>query len=441
MPRLTTPFRRLLPLLVFALLALPLRAIQDPPDQPKPTEKPPTEEPERVLGPQPYDPDRPVEPPAGEEDVWGYEAIETSEPDEAAETASSVEIVRARPKGELGHRWVRSIGRWEPGAARAAWSAQGDRIAFDAPGDLGFRAIYVRDAETGQRRCLTCDLWQLRKKNVLAPEWHPSGDWIAVIVQDLPRRLLPSPARMASFHRALHADLWILTADGRNAWQLTRSAEQGGAVHEAKISYEGDRIAWTERTDSRAGTEGAWVVRVAQLELRKVPSFKNDRTLRPTTWPSRVVVEGFTQNDRGLWLTLTARDRVGSLAARYDLDTLRLDLLDTGGTWDLEARAVPRGERIVLASDRGLDRGRALPRSADLWFITPLGLRQERLTFFNDPSSDHYLGETLISDIAWAPDGRAVLLSLVSSNGGTTEEALWRVDLSAGLQGETSTIR
>lgn len=417
------------------LVVLPCALLsQNPPDEPAETTQPATEE--RTLGPQPYDPADPVTPPAGEPDSWGYEpaADAPTAEDSEGDTSTSVEIVRARLKGELGHRWVQGISRWEPGAARAAWSTQGDKIAYDAPGDLGFRQLYVRDVETGSRKCLTCDLWEFRKKSVLSPEWHPSGDWIVVTVQDLPRRLLPDPPRMASFHRALHADLWILTADGKNAWQLTRSAEQGGAVHEAKISFEGDRIAWSERVDSSAGLEGSWVVRIAELELRKVPSFKKDETLRPTSWPSRIVVEGFTQNDSGLWLSLTPRDRVGSRAARYDLETLRLDLVDSGGTWDLEPRSVPRGERIVFASDRNLSPPRVVPWTGDLWFTTPLGLRQERLTFFNDPSSDHYLGEALIADITWAPDGRTVLLSIVSSDDGVTEEALWRVDLSAGLQ-------
>ena len=419
----------------------PLAAAQDEPAEPgEPAENQPAEsKEERKLGHQPYDPADPIEPPVGEDDVWGYAASDDANEAGAGEIeperASSVEIVRARPKGELGHRWVQSISRWESGAARPAVSAQGDKVAFDAPSDTGFRGVYVRDLETDGRKCLTCENFQLRKKNVLAPEWHPSGDWIAVIVQDLPRRLLPNPPRAASFHRALHSDLWILTADGRDAWRLTRSSEQGGATHEAKISFEGDRIAWSERIDSGKGLEGEWVVRIAELELKKVPSIKKDRTLRPTSWPARVVVEGFTQDDGGLWLSATPRDRKGSLALRYGLESLRFDLVDTGGTWDMEPRSVPRGERIVLASDRNLPLARALPFTGDLWFTTPLGLRQERLTFFNDPSSDHHLGETLIADAAWMPDGRAVLLALVSVRGGVTEESLWRVDLSAGLQG------
>lgn len=436
----------LAPLCLAPLLSTPLAAQQGHDDAPTQTDEHQTDETqtdeseptERTLGPQPYDPADPVVPPAGEEDAWGYEAVE-GEADDAAqiepEGGSSVEIVRARRKGELGHRWVQSISRWEPGAARPSWSAQGDKVAFDAAGDLGYRALYVRDLATGTRQCLSCELWQLREKNVHSPAWHPSGDWIFVVVQDLPRRLLPDPARMASFHRALHAELWVLTADGRNAWQLTQSSPQGRAVHEARVSFEGDRIAWSERVDSRAGLEGAWVVRLARLDLGKVPSFEKDQTLRPTSWPSRIVVEGFTEDDSGLWLSLTRRDRKGSQAARYDLETLRLEPVDTGGTWDLEARTVPRGERIVLASDRNLDAGRALPYTGDLWFTTPLGLRQERLTFFNDPSSGHYLGETLIGDAAWSPDGRSVLLSLVSNRDGVTEDALWRVDFSAALQG------
>lgn len=440
MPKLTdTIFRYSVCLTLALLVAGPAAnsgATQD--DSTETAETQPTEaKPERKLGHQPYDPADPIEPPAGEADVWGYEPADGA--DEAneivPETATSVEIVRARTQGELGHRWVQSISRWEAAAARPAVSAQGDQVAFDALSDTGFRGVYVRDFETDRRKCLTCENFQLRNKNVLAPEWHPSGDWIAVIVQDLPRRLLPTPPRAASFHRALHSDLWILGANGRDAWQLTRSSEQGGATHEAKISFEGDRIAWSERVDSGKGLEGEWVVRIADLKLNKVPSIEKDRTLRPTSWPARIVVEGFTQDDKGLWLSVTPRDRKGSMAIRYDLETLRFDLVDTGGTWDTEPRSVPRGERIVLASDRNLPVARGLPWTGDLWFTTALGMRQERLTFFNDPNSDHHLGETLITDAAWTPDGRAVLLSLVSNRDGVAAESLWRVDLSAGLQG------
>jgi len=155
--------------------------------------------------------------------------------------------------------------------------------------------------------------------------------------------------------------------------------------------------------------------------------------------PSRLTVEGFTEDDGGLWLSMTPRDRRGSLAARYDLATQRLELVEAGGTWNLAAHTVPRGERTVLASDRTLDRPAGLPWLGDLWFTTPLGLRQERLTFFNDPASDHRLGEALIADAAWAPDGRSVLLTVVSNDVsnevGSPTVALWRVSFSTGLQG------
>lgn len=399
------------------------------------------ETPERKLGHQPLDPDAPVVPPEGPTGSWSYEAVGAADGTGAeageAESATgdgSVEIVRARRKGELGHRWVRSIQRLEPGGARPAWSALGDRLAFDAPGDLGFRSVFVRDMETGSRRCITCDEWGFRKKSVLSPEWHPSGDFVVVLVQDLPRRLLPDPAEMAGMHRGLHSELWILTDDGRYAWQLTRSTDQGRAVLDAQISYEGDRIAWTERVDSTAGRDGSWVVRLADLDMGKVPSIEDVKTLRPTSWPAFVTVEGFTEDDAGLWLSATANGRPGSLALRYDLDTLRMEPVDAGGSWNVEPRNVPRGERIVFASDRNLAAPRFLPYRGDLWFTTPLGLRQERLTFFNDPNSGHSLGEAMITDAAWSPDGGAVILSVVSTESGPQDEALWRIDLSSGLR-------
>ena len=39
--------------------------------------------------------------------------------------------------------------------------------------------------------------------------------------------------------------------------------------------------------------------------------------------------------------------------------------------------------------------------------------REERLTYFNDPKSDHSLGEALIDDLAWSPRGDLVALHVV----------------------------
>lgn len=393
----------------------------------------------RVLGH--VESDEPVVPPEGPGDSWGYLAVEGVEAEideEATEgddaRSRQVEIVRARLVDELGHRWVTGIDRLERDGARPEWSRQGDRIAFDAANDFGARELHVLDLDLGSRRCITCDHWDLRKKNVLSPTWHPSGEWLVVTVQDLPRRLQPSIDRMATVERGYHADLWAVREDGKDAWRITRSSEDGRAVLEAHFSWEGDRIAWSERVDSSVGGDGAWVVRVAEISMRRgVPFLDDVETYRPTSWPARVVVDGFTPDDHGLWISFSPRGRRGALAGRYDLETRQLKMVEDAGRWTEEPREVPRGERIVYASDRGLDLPRHLPRVHDLWFTTPTGRNTERLTYFNDPSADHHLGEALIADLAWSPDGDALLLHVVSHRDGRTTQALWRVAVSTAL--------
>ena len=42
---------------------------------------------------------------------------------------------------------------------------------------------------------------------------------------------------------------------------------------------------------------------------------------------------------------------------------------------------------------------------------------QERLTFFNDPDSDHTLGHALIDDLSWSPEGDRLAIHVVSAGG------------------------
>ena len=77
---------------------------------------------------------------------------------------------------------------------------------------------------------------------------------------------------------------------------------------------------------------------------------------------------------------------------------------------------MPYGEHYVWVTDRGLgDRRGLLPRRNELWLRSASGQVQERLTYFNHPGSDHYLGDAMIGDVSWTADGESVLLHVVSA--------------------------
>ncbi len=369
-----------------------------------------------------------------------------SPPPATTATAPQVEIVKGHLKGPPGNRHVRGLRPLRRGGGRVDWSQQGEWIAFDQVGEKGVYEIYLMNMLSGSERCLTCDRYELRKVHSLSPAWHPSGDYLVFQVQDLPRRMRLDALKLTTPHRGLHGDLWAITREGRDAWQLTKIADNGGAVVDPHFSYEGSRLAWSERLESRRGRWGAWALRVADFQIKRgLPRLGKVATYEPPVAAGFVVAHGFTANDRGLFVS--APD-AGRDIHRFDLAGGTLERLTASREFrDDVAHLAPRGDRIVWVSDRGIERPAdpRLPYRGDLWFLSEREGLQERLTFFNDPESDHALGEALIDDLAWSPEGDRLLLHVVSvsegmeggpaveeaeeDDGPAVEEAIYLVEL------------
>jgi Tol biopolymer transport system component len=323
-------------------------------------------------------------------------------------------VVQAHLHGPPGNRHVRSVRPLRPHGGRVDWSRQGDWIAFDQAGGNGAHDIQLMNVKTEAERCLTCDRWELRKLHCLSPTWHPSGEYVVFTVQDRPRRARLESLALATADRGLHADVWMITSDGHDAWQLTRIAADGGAVLDPYFSYEADRLVWSERMETGRGRWGYWSPRVAELSIKHgLPRLGKVRTHDPPLPKGLIVAHGFTPDDRGLMIS--AGD-FGSDILRFDLESRSVERLTSASdTHDSAAFVAPRSDRIVWVSDRNVEppgRG-VLPFRGDLWFLSERERLQERLTFFNDPESDHYLGETLIDDLAWSPDGDRLAVHVV----------------------------
>lgn len=357
----------------------------------------------------------------------------------SARVVSRAEAKLYRP-ARPGHADVVEVRPFLRQAGRAAWSQQGDWIAFDRADAEGRRDIYlVRPDGTGER-CLTCDAFSLRGVSSLDPVWHPSGEWLVFRGQDLPRRMLPSPELLATPFGGVHSELWAIGRDGRDAWQLTRERQQGGALGGAAFSHEGGRLAWSARVSSE-GPVGEWAVRVGEADWKRgIPRLRDVRTLEPRPRGLHLA-SSFTPDDRGLLLTVGGDHPADREVAVMDLESGALRPLSSSpGIAERLGVAVPRGGELVWVSDRGLEPARRLPYRGDLWIRSFVDgepatapRREERLTFFDDPGSDVGRdGETLIDDVAWSPAGDRLLVHVVHSDpSGEVEEALWLVVLAA----------
>lgn len=346
-------------------------------------------------------------------------------------------VVRARIAGRPGHRDVRGVRVLIRDGGRMDYSPQG-RIAFDKRSPDGFYDVYIADDEGTELRCVTCDSYALHKQHALSPVWHPSGEYLVIQVQTAARKLKMSEIDLATPHRGLHSELWAITADGRQYWQLTTAQERGSAVLDPVFSHEADRLAWSERLTTRGGRRfGDWGTRVAAFSLRRgTPRLGKTVTVLASDRGGLEVVQGFTPDDRGL---LLAASPLGQLDD--GIDVVRVEI-ESGAVTDLTAspenrepvaRFAPDSRRIAFASGRAIEplseRHRRLPWRNDLWIMAEDGSAQERLTFFNDEASDHYLEQAMISDLAWSPDGDRLLVHVVHAGALTVEQAIWAVTL------------
>ncbi len=325
---------------------------------------------------------------------------------------------------------------------RPDWAPRGDWIAYDRPGSDGYSDLYVARPDLTLERCVTCDIWEFRKRHAGNPAWHPSGRYLVVQVEKPFRREGRPFPFMAVPGRNLGDDLWLVSTDGRSYWNLTNSEERGMRVLSPRFSREGDRLAWSERVASGDGAWGRWALRVARFDVdRRVPALKGVRTYRPGDQRLFYECHGFTADDRGV--LFGANLIAGQPEQGLDLYVLRLEsgelirLTDSFGEWDRSARFAPNGRKLVWASGREIDaRGYGVERRdissdapLDLWMMNADGSRAERLTRFNDPFSPNYSGRMMVVGAAWSPEGDRILVA-AASVGALDPPSLYLLELS-----------
>lgn len=363
--------------------------------------------------------------------------------EEGTEASPVVEVVRARmaTTGRPGHRKVRAVRTMIDGGGRIDWSQQGDWIAFDRQGSDGFYQVFIMRPDGTREKCLTCDHWDFRKTHSLSPAFHPSGEHLVFQVQQHATKLKLDTLGLTTPHRGLHSELWVIGIDGRSPFQITRIRDRGGAVVDPHFSYEGDALAWTQRVVS-LGRWGEWEPHVARFQVKRgVPHLSKVKNYQPAVQKGFVVAHGFTPNDRGLLISAEPAAGAGRDVLKLDLESGELERLTSSpAELDELVFALPRSDGVVWVSDRNIQRpkDRALPRRGDVWYMSASGRRQERLTFFNDSESDHYLGEALIDDLAWSPDGDRFLVHVVKAGAPGTdkvEQVVYVVELEGALGG------
>lgn len=263
------------------------------------------------------------------------------------------------------------------------WAADGHGIWFERDDDVWFMF-----ADGAGESCFTCGHRDLPPRAIRSPVAHPSGRYLLVeAVDTFP---LPAPT-----------ELWAMDLGSGRANRLTKPGA-GHATH-ARFSQDGARLLWTERGNRLA---------IATFATRPVP-----RLIGFETFDAGVVQSaGWGPGDEWIYYSCAPDGGALDVCTMFVGDPRTVaSLTRSPGEHDELARLSPDGRRFVWASTAPYG---TLLRRTDLWVMDVDGHFRRRLTFFNDEITPDKGTHAVISDVAWRPDGRSVMVSVRFPTGG-----------------------
>ena len=299
---------------------------------------------------------------------------------------------------------------------RIDWSRKKNLITFDRRGVDGFYDIYTMNPDGSNEWCLTCDNAGLPGKHMGQPAWHPSGDYIAFQAE---KRVHKGKSFWAEPGRGIHNDLWLITSDGKRAYELRALKSRMGLLH-PHFSHDGSKLFWAERLGRKR-----WALQIADFVIDATgPHLENIRTYKPGAglfYESH----GFSKDGKKILFSgnLEAQEMSGLDIYTLDLETRKLERLTTSlKQWDEHAQFSPSGKKIVWMSSDGTNwDGKDMKKlRTELWMMNADGSNKARLTYFNKPGYPEYTGERIVvGDSAWSPDGMKLAIYLILPGQGT----------------------
>ncbi len=179
-----------------------------------------------------------------------------------------------------------------------------------------------------------------------------------------------------------HDDLWLITADGRHAWQLTNEPNiktEGELL--AVFSPDGKHLAWSSRQPDKT-----YIIKVAEFVETPEPHLANTREYTPG---GRYYYEpgSFTSDSRSLTYSSDQDTHSFWQSQIYimDLSSGVSRRLTQGKAYSEHPVVVktPTGDWIVYMSDREERRGFLHMPGTDWWAVRPDGTGTKRLSFMN----------------------------------------------------------
>jgi hypothetical protein len=303
---------------------------------------------------------------------------------------------------------------------RVSWCHADDIIAFDRQVDDDHMEVYSVRPDGSGERCITCDTPDLPKGWRGQPEWHPSCEYLLLVVPGEHFEGL----RFEHPSWGFHCDLWLVAADGSWATELLVAPRLGASLH-PQFSDDGDQVFWAARAstgetvaqliEDTPGEESQWDGWYLSVADFMAPGGEADPALtgRVDLYTDQGgFYESHALKAGTLWFSHTADDQPfideGYSAALDGSDLTAITA--SPGTWDEHTESSPGGTLITFNSSRASDwehpPDTALTLTMEIWARTAAG-ELVQLTRYNDETP--IATRAVTSDYAWGPDGRHIV--------------------------------
>src|ERR1700733_11844575 len=290
--------------------------------------------------------------------------------------------------------------------------------------------------------------------------FHPSGAYIGFI-SEVPQHYLSTiPPKgqvpLGDPGIGLFSNLWI--TDGIGFWQQTnipvkQNANDGLPVYATvnpRFTPDGKSVVWTERyANGGSFNWGDWRLKEADLVplQPKGVALTNERVI-------------FTPQNNGYYVTamafisptelLVSGNLDGQNIYGMDLYSLNLttgtytNLTNTPTFWEEGSCIAPSGTIVYMSNKDSAftynfnDFWVGQPMTRDYYSMNADGSNQQRLTFFNNPSSDDYQSGRAVPPVCYITLGGKTIVATIGRDYGTATQAyvvwqIWLIKLTSPL--------
>lgn len=317
------------------------------------------------------------------------------------------------------------------------WSEDGNLIAFTDEINGNYE-VWIMNTDGSNRHCLTCNgniPPEFINKNKGKPTFYPPDSrylLFGVENEHGDHGLNTQPGIGENY------DLWITDLETQEYWRLTNLPDDS-ALQYPCFSSDGTELLWSQRFEKEEsaaiwnyGCEyGFWKLQLADFSLvQTTPKLGDIIGLEPAG-TGYYEPHGFLPGDNTKIIisAQTNPEKSAFYCDIYTYDLTKQKLTELVSTDDIHyemATYSPNGKKIAYMAGPfiGFARG---PHKTDLYLMDADGQNRIRLTYFNQPGNQDYIGATCqIQKIAWSPDGTQLISAYYNHE--TKESTLFKID-------------